>query len=84
MNRTQYEKIHGKPEHKPCRNCELRNELRRRATLARHKKRKAFVSALARGVESGKVIQVWHLDEFTGWHYIDYKGQQGFTGSGGD
>ena len=84
MNRTQYEKIHGKPTPNRCRRCEMKDELRRKATLARHKKRKAFVSALARGIESGKVIQVWHLDEFTGWHYIDYKGRQGLTGSGGN
>lgn len=83
MNRTQYEAIHGRKKKEPCKLCQYREDRRIKRTLARKAQQKAFAEAFKRGVAAGKVIPVFFRDEFTGWHYIDYKGRQELTGSAG-
>jgi hypothetical protein len=61
-----------------------RSEHRRKMLLRkeRHYRNKRYQAALKAAKESGKVVQVWKQDAFTGWHFIDYKGQQEITGYG--
>ena len=82
MTRSEFERLYGKPEIAPCKRCEGMISNQRRRQLARRRYQKTFADALTRGIESGKVIRVWDRDEFTGWHYIDYKGRCGLTGRG--
>ena len=77
MNRTEYEAIHG-PQVKPrkkCAMCKARGDV----AVFRRKQRKALAAAKKRGIESGKVINLFAQDEMTGWHYrVDtdmYSGQ---------
>lgn len=84
MNRTQYEKLHPRKKKEPCKLCQYREDSRTRLLLAKRKKQKAFRDALNRAIENGKVISVFEVDDFTGWHYINYKGRYEFTGSGGN
>lgn len=80
MNRTQYEAIHGSQIRQPCKACEHIRERQAKGRLLRKKKQAEIARARKAAVASGKVIEVWHRDDFTGWHYIDYKGRQGYTG----
>lgn len=84
MNRTQYEKFHGRKKKEPCKLCQYRENRRIELLLIKKKKQKAKTDALNRAIKSGKVIPVWFQDEFTGWHYIDYKGRYEYTGSRGE
>jgi len=83
MNRTQYEAIHGRKVKQTCPNCQFMHERRLQTNLARKVKQKAIADATKRAIAAGKVIPVFFRDEFTGWHYIDYKGRQELTGSAG-
>ena len=69
MNRTQWEAIHGSLVKEPCRFCRADNANRLKVRVKRHKDRKAFRLAKSAAIESGKVIQLFECDEFTGWHY---------------
>ena len=79
MNRTEYEAIHGtqvKPV-KPCAVCKSRRDVR----MLKNKKNKIFQAAKKRGIESGKIIDLFSQDEITGWHYrVD---TDMYTGQGG-
>lgn len=82
MTRSEYEKLYGKPELTPCKRCEGMIDTQRRRRLAIHKRRKNREEAIKAAKKSGKLIQVWFRDDFTGWHYIDYKGKHALTGRG--
>ena len=69
MNRTQYEAIHGTQVKEPCKFCKADRVARGRVTVKRVKARKAWRLAKSAAIESGKVIQLFEQDEFTGWHY---------------
>lgn len=69
MNRTQWEAINGSPVKEPCKFCKADSATRLRLRVKHHKARKAISLAKSAAIESGKVIQLFERDEFTGWHY---------------
>ena len=69
MNRTQYEKIHGKKVVTPCRVCQRTREMSLKLRKRRRAEREAQRKALAFGVASGLVTILYEQDEFTGLHY---------------
>ena len=69
MNRTQYEAIHGTQVKEPCKFCKADYAARLKVRVKRHKERKAWRLAKSAAIESGKVIQLFERDVFTGWHY---------------
>ena len=80
MNRTQFEKIHGSQVRQPCKACQHRNERDHKVRQIKRQRRVELANVRKAAIASGKVIEVWRRDDFTGWHYIDYNGQQGYTG----
>lgn len=66
-----------------CPYCRANHRRKQELRKIRHYENKRYTAALKAGIESGKVIKIWHRDPFTGWHYMDYKGYQKLTGFGG-
>ena len=69
MNRAQWESIHGSQVKEPCKFCKADSDTRLRVRVKRNKERKALSLAKSAAIESGKVIQLFERDEYTGWHY---------------
>jgi hypothetical protein len=68
MNRTQWEAIHGSQVKEPCKFCKFDHAARLKVQVRRHKDRKALRLAKSAAIESGKVVQLFEQDEFTGIH----------------
>jgi hypothetical protein len=82
MNRSQYEAIHGSQKREPCSLCNHRRNAQQKRREIRIAKAIERNNAINAAVKSGKLIQVWFQDEFTGWHYINYKNHNRMTGRG--
>ncbi len=82
MNRTQYEALHGTQVKEPCVMCKADSTRKSQIRRIRVKNNKAFRLAKSAAIESGKVIQLFECDEFTGWHYNVRT--NAMTGKGGE